>query len=78
MIVVTTYYFLIKFLQDISVKELEEEIIVHFTLTVIAIPTFYGLYHVGSIFERIVYTIVLIVATTGFSPILGFYMKFST
>lgn len=39
----------------------------------IAIPAFYGLYNAESIFERILYTIVLIiVATTGFGPIPAF------
>ncbi|MDH3278655.1 MAG: MFS transporter [Nitrosopumilus sp.] len=38
-----------------------------------AIPAFYGLYHAESAFERIVYTVVLIVvATTGFGPIPAF------
>lgn len=40
---------------------------------VIAIPTFYGLYNAESDYERIAYTIVLIiVATTGFGPIPAF------
>ena len=40
---------------------------------VLAIPAFYGLYYAESIFERVVYTIVLIiVATTGFGPIPAF------
>ena len=40
---------------------------------VLAIPAFYGLYYAESMFERIVYTIVLIiVATTGFGPIPAF------
>ncbi len=40
---------------------------------VIAIPAFYGLYNAESIFERVLYTIVLIiVATTGFGPIPAF------
>ena len=38
-----------------------------------AIPAFYGLYHAESAFERIAYTVVLIVvATTGFGPIPAF------
>ena len=38
-----------------------------------AIPAFYGLYHAESAFERITYTVVLIVvATTGFGPIPAF------
>ena len=40
---------------------------------IIAIPTFYGLYNAESVFERVSYTIVLIiVATTGFGPIPAF------
>ena len=40
---------------------------------VFAIPALYGLYHGESAFERIVYTVVLIVvATTGFGPIPAF------
>ncbi len=40
---------------------------------VVAIPAFYGLYNAESIFERVLYTIVLIiVATTGFGPIPAF------
>ena len=39
----------------------------------IAIPAFYGLYNAESVFERVLYTIVLIVvATTGFGPIPAF------
>ena len=39
----------------------------------IAIPTFYGLYSTDSVFERALYTIILIiVATTGFGPIPAF------
>ena len=45
-----------------------------------AIPAFYGLYHAESAFERIAYTVVLIVvATTGFGPIPAFLSeRFST
>lgn len=40
---------------------------------VIAIPAFYGMYHASSSFERILYTIILIVASTsGFGPIPAF------
>ena len=40
---------------------------------IIAIPTFYGLYNAESVFERVLYTIVLIiVSTTGFGPIPAF------
>lgn len=40
---------------------------------VLAVPTFYGLYHAATAFERIVYTIILIMAaTTGFGPIPAF------
>ena len=40
---------------------------------VLAVPTFYGLYHATTAFERIVYTIILIlVATSGFGPIPAF------
>ena len=40
---------------------------------VIAIPAFYGMYHAVSNFERILYTIILIVASTsGFGPIPAF------
>ena len=40
---------------------------------VIAIPALYGLYHASNIFERIVYVIILIMAsTTGFGPIPAF------
>ena len=39
----------------------------------IAIPAFYGLYNADSVFERALYTIILIiVATTGFGPIPAF------
>jgi len=39
----------------------------------LAIPTFYGLYNAESVYERAIYTIVLIiVATTGFGPIPAF------
>ena len=39
----------------------------------LAIPTFFGLYNADSVFERISYTIILImVATTGFGPIPAF------
>jgi MFS family permease len=46
----------------------------------LAIPTFYGLYNATTYFERIVYTVVLImVATTGFGPIPAFLSeKFPT
>jgi MFS family permease len=40
---------------------------------IVAIPAFYGLYYAESTFERIVYTVLLIVvATTGFGPIPAF------
>jgi MFS family permease len=40
---------------------------------IVAIPTFYGLYSAESAYERITYTVVLIVvATTGFGPIPAF------
>lgn len=40
---------------------------------IVAIPTFYGLYNAESAYERITYTVVLIVvATTGFGPIPAF------
>ena len=40
---------------------------------VLAVPTFYGLYHATTAFERIVYTIILILAaTSGFGPIPAF------
>ena len=40
---------------------------------VLAIPIFYGLYNVESAYERIAYTVILIVvATTGFGPIPAF------
>lgn len=43
------------------------------TAIVLAIPTFFGLYNADSAYERIVYTIILIiVATTGFGPIPAF------
>jgi len=39
----------------------------------VAIPTFYGLYYTESVYERVAYTIILIVvATTGFGPIPAF------
>lgn len=39
----------------------------------LAIPTFYGLYNADSVYERAIYTIILIiVATTGFGPIPAF------
>jgi len=40
---------------------------------IVAIPTFYGLYYAESAYERVTYTIILIVvATTGFGPIPAF------
>jgi MFS transporter, MHS family, proline/betaine transporter len=40
---------------------------------VVAIPSIYGLYHASTIFERIVYVIILMMAaTTGFGPIPAF------
>jgi hypothetical protein len=40
---------------------------------VVAIPSIYGLYHASTIFERIVYVIILIMAaTTAFGPIPAF------
>jgi MFS family permease len=40
---------------------------------VVAIPSIYGLYHATTLFERIVYLVILIMAaTTGFGPIPAF------
>ena len=42
----------------------------------IAIPAFYGLYNADSVFERAMYTVILIiVATTGFGPIPAFLIR---
>jgi len=47
---------------------------------IVAIPSFYGLYNAESTYERITYTVILIVvATTGFGPIPAFLSeRFST
>ena len=39
---------------------------------IVAIPTCYGLYHTESTYERVTYTIILIIVTTGFGPIPAF------
>ena len=54
--------------------------LVAITAIIVAIPSVYGLYHASTIFERIVYVIILMMAaTTGFGPIPAFLSeRFST
>ena len=56
-----------------SIEEMRTIAFFAIAAMIIAIPTFYGLYYAESAYERVGYTIILIVvATTGFGPIPAF------